>query len=498
MKRNSFFQSLYNLKFNTESVIRGSISALVGFCLALGIATCFLPLFWQRRLIIKFSFLSIATVLLGAIVYMMIAYGNTRWRFSWKKIAKIIMAIIITAFTLFPIGMMLYQIIHSGEGNLSNDIVGMVGLVDKTLNGQASMQEILNASMGGKPMLLPFLTILILSYTTHWNSPIQLYIGFLYALLTLGFLFDTFTRFSHSSLRWWLLPFLSILVFLPTETTTMTYDETAITVLVPLLGLAVGIWALTRFPGRWKGILLAVLGGLISSFSFTTGLLVSPLLLAVMIVTGNKNFFQYLALFCSALIGAWPYLNVVHALGNTIVGAHSYFNMFLILNLLGVGWFNKITVVPEPDFFYMGCAGIGFFIAGFALLLLRMRNSNLIFKHALPALTFIVFGFLGAWEVTLGRNDLAPWYNSMVMPFWIGLAGISFILWEDVRDAFPGPAIQYKALNYYTYLWSISFAAVLIFFYTTSRIPRMELVRRWTKTDFRILPAELSHRAYLL
>jgi hypothetical protein len=59
-------------------VFKSGISLLVGFSLAIGIANYIIPLFWDRRLIVKLGFLGAATIFLSIIAYLIIAWIKNR------------------------------------------------------------------------------------------------------------------------------------------------------------------------------------------------------------------------------------------------------------------------------------------------------------------------------------------------------------------------------------------------------------------------------------
>ncbi|MGD0006656.1 MAG: hypothetical protein ABSE06_20775, partial [Anaerolineaceae bacterium] len=64
-----------------KTVFKASISLLIGFSLAIGIANYLIPLFWDRRLGIKLGFLVIATIFLGLLVNLTIT------KVIWLKFA---------------------------------------------------------------------------------------------------------------------------------------------------------------------------------------------------------------------------------------------------------------------------------------------------------------------------------------------------------------------------------------------------------------------------
>ena len=68
-----------------KTVYTASISLLIGFSLATGIANYIIPLFWERRLFVKLGLLSVGTILLSALAYLTII--RLIWPF-FKKLTK--------------------------------------------------------------------------------------------------------------------------------------------------------------------------------------------------------------------------------------------------------------------------------------------------------------------------------------------------------------------------------------------------------------------------
>jgi len=84
-------------------------------------------------------------------------------------------------------------------------------------------------------------------------------------------------------------------------------------------------------------------------------------------------------------------------------------------------------------FFVIGVAGICIFILLMHLWLKRFKATLL--NQSIPAILLILWGILGAWLISIGRSDMAPWYGAVSMNFWIGLAGTIFILIFDYLDS---------------------------------------------------------------
>jgi hypothetical protein len=62
--------------------------------------------------------------------------------------------------------------------------------------------------------------------------------------------------------------------FRPPQINTFTsalYGTSGLSSQLILCGLALGIWALVRFPDRWLGIVLAYAGGVVATFSGALG-----------------------------------------------------------------------------------------------------------------------------------------------------------------------------------------------------------------------------------
>lgn len=351
---------------------------------------------------------------------------------DWRKI-KFIQTPIVLILTLIPILNIAFCITTIGENNLSNDVVFWVDLVDKSLNGKATLSLFLNRSFLYPHFFVLHIALELLNaHLFGWNIHVTLFFGFFLNLIKLTLLFDLFTfRHLKNPLKWWLLPVLSAVVFSNMEVTTFTGQNTATLIGMSVFGAILGIWGIARFPNQLRGVGFSFLGCLISTWTFALGLVTWPIVLGSMILAGTRKVKLYLAFFAGATIALFPYLYFIvlkPVNSPTIVktSPKSLLDINFILNLLGRPLVDLWSLDFTLRYKLVGAIGAVFAVGCMIVFIIHFfRRRFIVF---LPPLLIIMFGFCASWMISLGRASLDAWYISVAWPFWQGIIGFAFIL----------------------------------------------------------------------
>jgi len=351
---------------------------------------------------------------------------------SWRKI-KLFQTPLVLILTFIPIMNIAYIIATVGENNLSNDVVFWVDLVEKSLNGEATLSLFLDSSFLYPHFFALHIALELLNaHLFGWNIYVTLFFGYFLNLIKLALLFDLFTfRNSKNPLKWWLLPFLSAAVFSNMEVTTFTGQNTSTLIGMSVFGAILGIWGIARFPNQLRGVGFSFLGCLLSTWTFALGLITWPIVLGSMILSGTRQVRQYLTFFAGAAIALFPYLYFIVLKPEnspTIVktSPKSLLDINFILNLLGRPLVDLWSLDFTLRYKLVGAIGAAFAVGCLIVFIVHFfRRSYMVF---LPPLLITVLGFCASWMISLGRASLDAWYISVAWPFWQGIIGFAFIL----------------------------------------------------------------------
>ena len=106
--------------------------------------------------------------------------------------------------------------------------------------------------------------------------------NFVPAAITLLFLYSMLRQTFGGRAPVWLIVAFSLIVFSPVQWENWTWGW-QIGIILNVLGVVVAVWSLSRWPGRPKGLLVAIVAAVVASYSFNNGqltwLIALPLLL---------------------------------------------------------------------------------------------------------------------------------------------------------------------------------------------------------------------------
>ena len=349
---------------------------------------------------------------------------------------------VIVALTLLPAAGITFILATTGANNLSSDDGNFINkFLGQVLEGTYHWQNFpRDTFFDPHSLLFPGLVYLGLAYFADSNVYVALYLGLLLAAVKLLLLHSALTQTNQTRKGWerWLLwPLLAALVFSVSQISSFEHSMPAVTGGLSSLGFVLGVWGLTRFPAQWRGVTLMVVGGVVASFSSGAGLVMWPIFLLGLIFLGFRKVGHYAFWLTAAALSAVPYLYFLFIYPRP--GSHqstllSVFNYLFVIDTLGRPFVNGtgLNYSRMPISVWIGSLGIALFVIILSLLILLDRERRkLTLAQSAPALMLIAFALLTTWQISLFRDQIAPWYTTLSIVFWIGLLGLTYVLWVN-------------------------------------------------------------------
>jgi len=387
---------------------------------------------------------------------------------SLKKNLKILGIISFIFLTFYPAFRMGVFLLENGWDNISNDTLLYGPLWDQILNGKYIWKNLFRDTfLYGHSLLVPILSLLLFFSFFALKLYFILLIGLALSFLSLLLIFDSLVYKMTSRWKWVLLPILAFLFFSTSQISTYENEFSTFAEGFGILGISIGIWGLCRFPGRWFGIVLMVLGGILSSWSFGRGPMIWPCFLLGLILLDFRKITHYLAWLFGAGISSVPYLLylIIDPIKSHNQGIISFFNFPLIIKSIGFPFLNNWA----QDLPYLRGA-IGLVLLILALGWLFSTRKREIIQRAVPALILIFFALLHMWQLGLSRQGLSPRYQRALMVFWIGLTGLFFIFVtsELIKEKSFNSKINFRFIT--CSVFGILYLGVLGYFYLSSNV----------------------------
>jgi hypothetical protein len=359
---------------------------------------------------------------------------------KWMRVVLIII------FTLLPVFRITLIVLTTGANNLSNDYLRFTFLISHILDGGYNWQNFLRDTFwNGHSLALPVLVYLAVAKFAYWNVYVEMCVGIAMGIVRLLLLYDAFAHTKEQRMNWVLWPMLSALIFSVSQMNVFTFGFTNIHMMLNQLGLALAVWGLARFPNQWVGVLCVSCGGIIAALSWSGGVMAWPALFIGLILAQFRRGAHYGVWAASGSLAAFPYIVFMFlqptsaAVKNfTVV---SWLNISFILNALGRPFVNGIGMNAGPILLAELSGGGGIILAVVGILLLRAGKSKPQWVKTAPAIALIVYSLLSLWQASVFRNNVAPWYTTPAMSFWIGLLGLVYAIWDSRQDtagAFSG------------------------------------------------------------
>ncbi|MGK7927816.1 MAG: hypothetical protein AB4290_21695, partial [Spirulina sp.] len=366
--------------------------------------------------------------------------------------------------TFLPFGNILRIVASTGTNVVSNDLAYYTSAIDQFLSGTYNFANLFNDSFSGSHiMAMPLFVRLIAASFSYWNIYWEIGIGIFLFICQLFLLHDSLTRLSpNSGLKWLLLPLLSCLIFSTVHINIFTFGETSLALGLVGFGVSFGIWGLARFLDRWLGIFILGIGGIIAAWSWGVGVMFLPVSFLGVFLLGCRQISRYVFLTVTSLMALSTYIFhlMVRGVGNRQI--LTLFNFPLFIKAIGLPfWLGKQILIGIG---FYGTGSIGFIFLLIVSLLVWLRRSPKFIKPATPALMVLSFALLSLWQITTFRDDLAPWYVTPFMNFWLGILGLAYVLYLN-PNARRGSKI--KILNIFATARSAKIYSSVIFFSLT-------------------------------
>jgi hypothetical protein len=344
---------------------------------------------------------------------------------------------LLAALSLLPILNILYILAATGDNNLSNDYALFLPLIDSILKGNYDWRHFFQDTFFVSHFQpLPILVYLANALLTGWNVYYELFFIAFLSIIRVYLSYQALTSLSLKRFRIFMLPVLAMLIFSNSQISSYEFGASAVPLGLTAFGFTLAVWGLVRFSGRFTALVFMAIGGLIASWTAASGVIAWPIFLAGMLLLGYKKLAHYLTWLVSAIIINFPYLYflVIDRQPGTNAYLQSLFNPRLIANLIGRPFANGIGSTTEyiPLGEAAGWLGLLLGLGGVLIILAGWKKLS---TTAAPALMFMAFGFLCAWQTSLFRVMIAPWYTNMVMPYWVGLVGLAYVLISSLNRA---------------------------------------------------------------
>jgi hypothetical protein len=270
-----------------------------------------------------------------------------------------------------------------------------------------------------------------MAHVRHFNTYDALYFGLALVAVALVLMHSALTMPFRRNIYWWLLwPMLSALLFSVSKISSFEHAFESIVNGYSVLGLAVGVWGLVRFPRRWPAIALMTGGALLASSSLGNGVILWPLFLGAMLVYRFRSIAQYAVVVTGGLLSSYVYVRYLVLDGSpgrqrTLV---SIFNPATFISILGWPFVRNTGHIftPVPTAWVAGGLLVALVIIG-GYVAWASRDRCLPQQTA-AAWIILVFGVLSVWQISMFRQFITPWYTPVAIDCWIGLVGLAYVL----------------------------------------------------------------------
>jgi len=377
--------------------------------------------------------------------------------------------------TLLPILHIIFILATTGADNPSSDDFVILAFLGPILDGTYDWQRFFREVFYNTHFI--FFTSLIyiaMAYLTHLNIYSLLWLGVLFSIFKVYFLYASFIRFQKNFVgQGIMLPLIAALTFSTSQISLFEHGVTAIGVNLGQLAVTIGIWGLVRWPNQWAAIGIMLTGGIVASWTTASGLIAWPAFLVGMLILNFRRLLHYAVWLGGAILSAIPYIIFLVFLripGDSSV--KSLGNYQILLPLIGLPLANNTFAqnVFPAEANLAGAVGIALGLTGF--LLLGCRKRWFLLQASAPTIMLMIHGFLNLCIVSVFRGGLLPWYTYMGMSLWVGLVGLIYILWSDNQfkeRAKPKSSFQ-KALSLSVPFWSAGAVLAIVILYLGSNI----------------------------
>ncbi|HWX41303.1 MAG TPA: hypothetical protein VN345_09155 [Blastocatellia bacterium] len=290
-------------------------------------------------------------------------------------------------------------------------------------------------------MLVVNLLTLLLQKITNYNVVVSMYCGLAFEVLALVLILRILAltlRGSDSALFRPLALCASLIFFWPVAWENWTWGMPSIEFFGSLFWAVAVAWALTEWPGRWLGTVVASLCAILGLCTAATGF---PLLAMVILgilaprLQGGRVRWTHLGFFALLLVPLVAfyfvgYNSLGHSLGS-FVGSRAVSAIAYFFTYMGSFFWTKVGGWPLA--FTVGLVGVAWFLI--CLRVLHRRSPDLMTARELVPLALLAaYVILNGALTAFGRIDYgiaqgaSSRHRSMTFPFWFAVVVVSVLL----------------------------------------------------------------------
>ena len=350
----------------------------------------------------------------------------------------------------------------------------LVPLIEKLYSGTLSLYDLF-AQHNEHRLIFPRIIMLIIAYITNYNTVIEMYFAWILAVITLALMLKMYTQDFGNSTS-------SLMKFVPIAWIMFSFRQYEnilwgwqIQIYLAVLGFVVSIYMLEKSEKKHHYFFIAILSGIVSTFSFMNGLFVWPVGFIFIILSKMKHKKVFIIawaltglIVCIAFFYNWvkpsyhPSLSFVEE--NPVIGLK-----FLIINI------GSPLAFEQSQALLMGIALV---ISMIVILHLIIKN-RLINKNA-KWISFILFSLMTSLALTIGRSGfgvgqaLASRYVTFTM---LGIVGLYLI----TLDIYNKKIKIVRSLNFAILYWmivSVIFIGIIIGYTGGIKMGEIEIASR--------------------
>jgi hypothetical protein len=338
------------------------------------------------------------------------------------------------------------------------------------------------------------LVSLFLARTTHLNLVDEMYLGFAFDFLALLLIWNMLAISLKDERRALIGPLTivaSLLLCWPVTWEIWTWGIASFQYFSAPFWAVLMVWALTRWPGRWKGVAVASITTVIAIYTTGHGFALIPVGVVAMLASGiadGRMRWAQLCVFLLAGIGCVvvylkDYISPAHHPPNELTGVTGFHLVRYFLTYLGAPfWTTKAQLSP-----YFGLLGICILSSG-ALYIMRSMRDRI--SSAMPWLLLISYVLVNAAITAVARIHFGVYqaassrYNAIVILFWISITVIVSIVATRVGVRFKRPTWMVPLTAFIV----ISMASYAYLYYKG-----LQLIRMRNAIFIQVLPYVLNY-----
>jgi uncharacterized membrane protein YecN with MAPEG domain len=251
----------------------------------------------------------------------------------------------------------------------------------------------------------PRIVMLLLARLSGWNIWWEFITGFAIAGGTLALLYSMLKRAFPDRVPGWLLITFSLVVFSPIQAENWLWGW-QIQIFMNVIGVVIAVWALDRWPDRLRGVLVAIGGAFLATYSFSNGLFCWIAIAPVFLMRKPRQW-AYLALWSIAAAAAiglylWHYVEPVNHPPARLFLQHPW--QWLLYALLYIG---GPLPLGTKAIALIG-AGVMVLAIGVAMLVLLLRQGRTKLTVLAPWLALAAYVLISALVTGVGRIGFGP------------------------------------------------------------------------------------------